>query len=160
MRFAMNESRQMVCRRCVEAGADAGAARPFVRPGARAVFAPDRVCDVRHLEIDVTLDFQRRRVAGVCTLDLVAINDGPTRLRLDAIEMRIHAVELAGGAEVPFSYDGHGLTVELGERKQGEELELSVRYECEPRRGMYFIHADEAYPKRPLQAWTQGQDEE
>jgi aminopeptidase N len=155
----MRFERELYCRRCLEASADAGASRPFVLPGARAVFAPDRVCDVRHLEVDVTLDFPRRRVAGVCTLELTVINDGPTRLRLDAVEMRIHAVEAEGKA-LPFSYDGKGLSIDLGERKQGAELELSVRYECEPRRGMYFIQPDEGYPKRPLQAWTQGQDED
>jgi len=155
----MRFERELYCRRCLEAADGAGAAKPFVLPGARAVFAPDRVCDVRHVEIDVTLDFARRRIAGVCSLSLSVINDGPTRLRLDAVEMSIHAVELDGGA-VPFGYDGRALTVELGERKQGAELELSVRYECEPRRGLYFIHPDEGYPKRPLQVWTQGQDED
>src|SRR5579885_2085045 len=113
----MRFERELYCRRCLEASADSGAARPFVLPGARAVFAPDRVCDVKHLEIDVTLDFARRRVAGVCTQELVAINDGPTRLRLDAVEMRIHAVELAGGHKLPFSYDGRALVIDLGERK-------------------------------------------
>jgi aminopeptidase N len=157
MRWATLHHKELVCRRCDEA--HGGATRPFVLPGARAVFAPDRVCDVRHLEIDVTLDFARRRVAGVCTQELVAINDGPAVLRLDAVEMRIHSVEV-GGQGVPFGYDGRELRVDLGERKQGETLELSVRYECEPRRGLYFIRPDEGYPKRPLQVWTQGQDED
>ena len=155
--------RESYCRRCLGASAqsrDSGEALPFVLPGARAVYAPDRVCDVKHVKVEVALDFAKRRVDGVCTQTLVALNDGPTRVELNAVEMTLHAVTLADGGEVPHSYDGKLLVVDLGERKQGEELQLRVRYACEPRRGLYFIHPDEAYPKRPLQVWSQGQDED
>src|SRR5262249_31204754 len=29
-----------------------------------------------------------------------------------------------------------------------------------PRRGLYFIHPDPGYPAKPVQVWTQGQDED
>jgi aminopeptidase N len=149
--------RGMVCRRCqVEARGDA---RPFVLPGARPTFAPDRVVDVRHLRIEVAIDFAERRVEGTCRQTLAALNDGPTRVRLDAVEMEIREVR-AGGAPAPFRYDGKTLEVELGARKEGEVIELEVRYGCAPRRGLYFIRPDEAYPERPVQVWSQGQDED
>ena len=47
------------CRR-VEAHAG-GDALPFVLPGARATFTPARDVNVRHLRIEVALDFARRR---------------------------------------------------------------------------------------------------
>ncbi len=156
--------RGFTCRRCVTLHEDASSSSdthlPFALPGARASFAPDRVCDVKHLKVEVALDFERRSVEGVCTQSLVVLNDGPTRLIVNAVEMTLHAVSLGDGAQPPFSYDGRLISVDLGTRKEGDELQLIVRYACTPRRGLYFIHPDEAYPKRPLQVWSQGQDED
>jgi aminopeptidase N len=151
--------RELTCRRCLAKGPDEGA-RPFALPGARATYAPDRVCDVKHLRIEVALDFERRRIDGVCTQTIAPLNDGPTRLQLNAVEMTLHAVTLGDGAEPPYSYDGKLLAIDLGERKEGEPLELIIRYSAEPRRGLYFIHPDDAYPDRPRQVWSQGQDED
>jgi aminopeptidase N len=137
-----------------------GDALPFALPGAHAVFTPDRDIDVRHLRIEVALDFARAAVDGVCTLTLVLLNAGRTRVVLDAVEMRIHAVTLADGAPLDYGYDGQKLTFDLGERKEGEAVDVVVRYQCTPRRGLYFVRPDDAYPKRPLQAWSQGQDED
>ena len=35
-----------------------------------------------------------------------------------------------------------------------------MRYRCAPRRGLYFMGPDAAHPDRPLQCWTQGQDDD
>jgi aminopeptidase N len=157
--------RESYCRRCLGAQGESASARdgaslPFALPGARATWAPDRVCDVTHIKVEVAIDFERRRVEGVCTQRLTPLNDGPCRVTLNAVEMTLHAVTLTDGAEPPFSHDGKLLTVDLGERRQGETIELVVRYACEPRRGLYFIHPDAGYPDRPLQVWSQGQDED
>src|SRR6185503_10242441 len=151
--------RELTCRRCTGAGSE-GAAQPFALPGARATYAPDRVCDVTHLRLEVALDFERRRVDGVCIQALTPLNDGPTRLVLNAAEMTLHAVTLADGAEPAFSYDGKLLVIDLGERKRGDPIELVIRYSAEPRRGLYFIRPDDGYPDRPRQVWSQGQDED
>src|SRR5712692_4913965 len=145
--------RQWYCRRC--GGETSSGPLPFVLPGARPVYAPDRVCDVRHLQLELTLDFERRRVAGVCRQMLAELN---------AVEMEIEAVELAGGGSAlpppRFEYDGRLLSVDLGVRLAGEQLELAVRYAATPRRGLYFIGPEPAYPQRPVQVWSQGQDED
>jgi aminopeptidase N len=145
------------CRRV--AASLGGDALPFALPGARATFTPDRDVDVRHLRIEVALDFDAAAVDGTCTLTLAAINDGPARVALDAVELQIAAVRLGGGA-LEFGYDGRHLRFDLGTRRQGETVDVVVRYRCTPRRGLYFIRPDEAYPARPRQAWSQGQDED
>ncbi len=151
--------REMVCRRiAVDSSGDSGRA-PFVLSGAEAVYAPDRVCDVEHIRIEVTLDFERRSVEGTCTLEISPINDGDARLTLNAQEMEISEVMVAG-QKVSHRHEGALLHVELGARKQNEKLALQIRYRATPRRGLYFIHPDSAYPNRPLQVWTQGQDED
>lgn len=38
------------------------------------------------------------------------------------------------------------------------ELRLDIRYRTQPRRGLYFIAPDDAYPLKETHAWTQGQD--
>jgi aminopeptidase N len=151
-------SRFHQCRRAqAQAGGDA---LPFALPGARATFTPDRDVDVRHLRIEVALDFAAGAVDGVCTLTLLPIADGRARVTLDAVEMQVHAVTLADGGALDYAYDGARLAFDLGERKEGEAVDVMVRYRCTPRRGLYFIRPDDAYPKRPLQAWSQGQDED
>src|SRR4051794_2604542 len=151
-------SRIHQCRRAeAQAGGDA---LPFVLPGAHATFTPDRDVEVRHLRIEVALDFAAGAVDGVCTLTLVPIADGRARVTLDAVEMQVHAVTLGGGGALDHAYDGARLSFDLGERKEGEAVDVLVRYRCTPRRGLYFIRPDAAYPTRPVQAWSQGQDED
>ncbi|HWE29631.1 MAG TPA: aminopeptidase, partial [Polyangia bacterium] len=150
-------SRSHQCR-CAQ-GVSRGDALPFALPGSRATFTPARDVDVRHLRIQVALDFATGSVDGVCTLTLAAINDGPARVTLDAVEMELAAVELPGGG-LPYVYDGQQLRFELGARTAGETLDVTIRYRCTPRRGLYFIRPDAGYPTRPLQAWSQGQDED
>ena len=145
------------CRRAeAQAGGDA---LPFVLPGARATFTPPREVNVRHLRIEVVLDFAAAAVDGSCTLTLVPLADGEVRVALDAVEMHIHSVT-TGGDPVEFAYDGQQLRFTLAAREEGEACDVVVKYRCAPRRGLYFIRPDEAHPNRPLQAWSQGQDED
>ncbi len=147
--------RESICKRC----AAGGGGGPFVLVGAQPYYVPDRVCDVHHIKVEVTLDFTRGAVAGLCTQTLSPINDGPCRLVLDAVEMEVASVAVAG-KNLPFHYDGKQISVDLGERKAGETLDLAIRYSCVPRRGLYFIRPDRWYPDRPIQVWSQGQDED
>ena len=39
-----------------------------------------------------------------------------------------------------------------------DTLTVSIEYSCTPRKGLYFIQPDSAYPKRPRQIWSQGED--
>lgn len=158
----MRQARQRAfeCRQCSAAGHGGGHGTPFAAPGSPAMYAPDRVCDIRHIRLEIALDFEQRAVQGVCTLTAVPFDDGQTRLTLNAVEMTVSSVVLADGSAVPFGYDGKHLTVDLGQRQGGEEVILAVHYRTTPRRGLYFIHPDTAHPDRPVQAWTQGQDED
>src|SRR5262245_19013858 len=123
----MERLEREVCRRCLTAGAAAGGPLPFALTGARATWAPDRVVDVRHIRVEVALDFERRAVEGVCTQTVAPLNDGPTRVELNAVEMTLHSVTLGDGEPLEFSYDGKVLAFDLGERKQGEPVDIIVR---------------------------------
>jgi aminopeptidase N len=102
---------------------------------------------------------------GTCTLTVVPVRPGARRLELDAVEMEVHKVTARPAAAAPLpldhTYDGDRLVIDLGlDRKAGEEIVVEIEYSATPRRGLYFIGPDEAYPNRRPQVWSQGQDED
>src|SRR3990172_1279948 len=135
---------------------------PFPLPGDRPRYPRDRLFDVRHIRLEVAIDLEARRLWGTCSTTLAAINDGLSRLEFDCVDLAVKSVSLSGGVQLPYEVTDGRLRIDSGSRRAaGEELTVAVEYECsEPRRGLYFIAPDEAYPDRPLQAWTQGQDED
>ena len=67
----------------------------------------------------------------------------------------------AAGRELAHSLSGGRLRIELGEGLTGgREETVNVEFSGSPRRGLYFIGPDDAYPNKRLEAWTQGQDED
>ncbi len=136
-------------------------AGPFALPGDESHWPRDRACDLLHLKLELALDVDNKRLSGVATHTLAPINDGLTSLELDAAELQIKSVKFPEGAPLNYSYEDSKLRIELGApHKAGESVTIQVEYECAPRRGLYFNAPDEAYPDRPRQVWTQGEDED
>ncbi|HEY0190571.1 MAG TPA: M1 family aminopeptidase [Kofleriaceae bacterium] len=134
--------------------------REFAFPGTRPKWAPDRVVDIQHVALVIEVDPAARRVAGTATLHTRVIAPDPVAVELDAVELVIEAVTV-NGAGAGFRHDGRRLRVELaGGAPAGSELVIAVRYHGSPRRGLYFIAPDAGYPDKPVQVWTQGQDED
>ncbi len=135
--------------------------RPFQPDHVEPQWARDRLADIRHIRLEVTLDFERRAITGTATHRLSAIVDDLVRLEFDAAELEIKAVRAAGGP-VDFTTDGGKLAVTLSDPiKAGAEIELAIDYAAvRPRRGLYFVGPDAAYPDKPVEAWTQGEDED
>src|SRR5262249_47243226 len=129
-------------------------------PGTRARYAPDRVVDIQHIALELDVDPARREIAGTATLRGSVIAGGARTLELDAVELAIEKVAV-GGKAAKYRHDGKRLAIELPEGlATGAELVVAVDYRGAPRRGLYFISPDDGYPQKPLQAWTQGQDED
>jgi aminopeptidase N len=89
------------------------------------------------------------------------VRDGIDRLTLDAVNLQINSVQVAGVAQ-EFDYDGEQLYIRLGQPTQAATpLEIAIAYQVvQPQRGIYFIAPDEDYPEKPVQVWTQGEDED
>ena len=65
------------------------------------------------------------------------------------------------GDTLSYSLADGKLSIELGRSlSAGEEETVNVEFSGSPRRGLYFIGPDEAYPDKRLEAWTQGEDED
>ncbi len=133
--------------------------RPFAGPGAKPQYNPDRPCQVEHIRVEVALDFPKKTVRGTCTLTLKAVSDGIKTVPLDAVDLVISSVKVAG-RRVRWEPSEGGITVFLPRPlKAGRRLSIAVAYHVvEPRFGMYFIGPDKDYPSKPVQAWSQGQD--
>ena len=132
---------------------------PHALPGDHPVWPRDRVVDVLHMKVDIRLDVPNKRVSGTVTHTVAPMNGGLTTAEFDAVDMEIQSV-LVAKQPANYRYDGAKLFVDLGQRKKGQEVAVAIQYTATPRIGLYFIAPDEAYPDKPVQVWSQCQDED
>jgi aminopeptidase N len=137
-------------------------ARPFVLAGTKRVYERSRPFDVRHVALDLALDFVAKAVRGVAALSIARVDPAAKTIALDAVGFEIEAVEVElpgeGPKAAPHVYDGLSLEVTIPDA--AAEATVRVRYRAVPRRGLYFLEPDEHVQHRPRQAWTQCQDED
>ncbi|MEA2665631.1 MAG: aminopeptidase, partial [Candidatus Eremiobacteraeota bacterium] len=128
--------------------------RPFPLPGARAQYGPDKLVDVLHIDLHLRPDLAAKRLDGVTTTTVRAIEDGVARLVLDAVDLDVRAVRRADGTALPFRSTSERLEIAVEPPlARGDELVFAVEYAVEnPRRGLYFIE------REPKHVWTQSQD--
>ncbi|MES1187142.1 MAG: M1 family aminopeptidase [Myxococcales bacterium] len=137
-----------------------GAAKStFSLAGTERKYERSRPYRIDHLFIDLTLDFETKSVRGRAVLDFSRVSPKESGLLVDAIGFELESVRVDDGTGLKpasFSYDGEVLALEgLPERGQ-----LRIDYKATPKRGLYFLAPDEQVKHRPLQAWTQCQDED
>ncbi len=129
-------------------------------PGDRPKWPRDRVVEVRHIKLELGLDIAEKAVFGTATHTVAAKNDGVRNVPFDGMDMDVREVRIDGEAR-PFENDGRTITVDVGRgRQRGEAFDIAISYRATPRLGLYFVGPDEAYPDKPVQVWSQGQDED
>ncbi len=140
-----------------------GAARnPFSLAGTERKYERSRPFRIVHLFVDLALDFETKSVRGRAVLDFqrVAREEKKARpLLVDAIGFELESVRVDDGSGLKpakFSYDGEVITLEA----LPEQGQLRIDYKATPKRGLYFLAPDEHVKHRPVQAWTQCQDED
>jgi aminopeptidase N len=135
--------------------------KSFELPGAKPHYTPDRPGQVEHIFLDINLDITKHSYQGICTITLKPIRSDIRSLTLDAVNLNIESVEI-DAQQQKFDYDGEKLFVHLDLPTQaGQLINLDIKYSCiNPQRGIYFIKPDKHYPSKPIQVWTQGEDED
>ncbi|HMV86711.1 MAG TPA: M1 family aminopeptidase [Blastocatellia bacterium] len=140
-------------------------------------YTPDRKFALRHLKLDLHVNDERQSVEGTATFTLSPLNDGLSHIELDIAEMRIADVKLLNVEErgtgdlirsarqltkrLEFETHPQKLVIELDRGyARNEQLTIAIAYSCSPRKGLYFVKPDEAYPDKPRQIWSQGQNED
>jgi aminopeptidase N len=133
-------------------------ARSFELPGDKVQYAPDRPADVRHVKLDIELDFEQEVISGTASITFVALYEEVRTITLDAVALQIKKVVLAGSRELEYSTTNKHLIVTLDRSYQhGEEFSIAVTYQARPRAGLYFVKPASEDPTRPLQVYTYGQ---
>jgi aminopeptidase N len=120
--------------------------------------ARSRAFDVLHYRIEVAFDERQGTVLGKVTTTLVPFLPALKEIEFDAEQMRVHRVR-SGGRDLPFEVRPKTLAITL-ERPASfrDTVTVVVEYTARPTRGLYFTRPDSAYPRRPRQIWTQGED--
>ncbi len=154
----MNEA---YCRRCTREGAGSSR-RPFALPGTSARYAPDRPASIEHIALTLSFDFEKHVLFGVCRTTFSAVGKALDSLEMDADHLHIKNVRNAAGKKLPFDLAGGKLTIELDRGlAAGKSSTVVIDYEArQPTQGIYFISPDKGYPRKPVQVWTQGQDQD
>lgn len=132
----------------------------FAYAGSVPHYAPDRTFDTQHIRLELALDFPRKTLSGRCTTTLVAVADEATSMVFDAVHFRVGKVT-SGATSLRYDYDQRKLTVYLPKPvRRGQKTDITIQYKTvQPKLGLHFVGPDKAYPTKPLQAWTQGEDE-
>ncbi|WP_218080413.1 M1 family aminopeptidase [Anthocerotibacter panamensis] len=135
--------------------------KTFPLPGSKPQYSPDKPGRVQHIALDLSLDIAGETLTGTCAVRLLTLVEGLRTLTLDAVAMQIQGARL-GQEPLLYAYDGTQLRLTLPEGiVSGQTLECTVDYcVAKPRRGIYFVKPDAHYPDKPVQVWTQGEDED
>ncbi len=136
--------------------------KSFSLPGAKPQYNPDKPGLVEHISLNLDLDLEAESLAGQCVVRMVTLEEGVRSLTLDAVHMTIGRVYLGKSQALTFSHDGQRVHLTLPEGlARGTTLVITLEYVVEkPQRGIYFIKPNVHYPNKPVQVWTQGEDED
>jgi len=123
-------------------------------------YAPDRDADILHITIDVTPDFKRRTIAGTTTIKFSPISRPLIELRLNAVDLDVSSV--TSSAEIEgYSVTDEDLTITFAPAVPvGAETTVTVKYEAEPKQGLYFRTPEMGYREGDTHLFTQGETHE
>jgi len=132
----------------------------FSFPGSTPHYAPDRTFDTKHIRLIVSLDFTRETLKGQCIVSLTAIAERASEMVFDAVDFKDLKV-FSRGKALKFDYTGRQIKIHWPQPlSRGSSVEVTIRYRVtKPKLGLHFVGPDRHYPGKPLQAWTQGEDE-
>jgi aminopeptidase N len=134
-------------------------------PTQKATDAPSnetrsRDFDIRHIRIALSIDPAQRLIEGEATITLRPFLDKLDTLLFDASELNVSEVT-SGGRALEFESFPDKLIVHPNKAlRRGASIKLKISYSARPRRGLFFVAPDEAYPHKPSQVWSQGEAED
>ncbi len=131
----------------------------FENPNVLEIYPPDLELEPVHIDIDLFLDLIQKTASGTVTTTVKARCDGPTEIRLNAVDFIDLEVRDPQGHQLDWSYDGEEITINWSDSfKSNEERRIAVTYKVvKPVDGLYFSSPNEAYPE---QAWYAATDHE
>jgi aminopeptidase N len=123
-------------------------------------YARSRDYDLQHSRIALRFDLDHKKVIGDVTHSLIILRDSTARIIFDSAGLTIQNVTV-NRSSVKFEIKEDKLIIPLAvTARTGEKVDINIRYEAKPTKGLYFILPDKNYPDRPKQIWTQGESED
>src|SRR5260221_8579259 len=123
-------------------------------------YARSKDYDLEHSKIVLKFDIEKRKVIGDVTHSLAILRDGTAKIWFDSVGLDIHSVTVNKAAAKFETTDARLIVALPGTAKAGEKLDVEIKYDGKPTKGLYFILPDKDYPERPKQIWTQGESED
>jgi aminopeptidase N len=120
-------------------------------------YPPVRRVDIGHFSLDVTPDFKNRSVAGTATFTFRPIAKPLKELRLDADKLDIKKVESSVKISGWENTDRALIVTFAKPLPPNRPAKLSVTYEAEPTKGLYFRTPEMGYKPSDTHIWTQGE---
>jgi aminopeptidase N len=123
-------------------------------------YARSKNYDLQHSKVVLRFDLDQRKVIGDVTHTVSVLRPGTDKLSFDSVGLQIQSVTV-NKAAAKFDTTDSKLNVALPHAaKAGDKFEVEIKYEGQPKKGLYFILPDKDYPNRPKQVWTQGESED
>ena len=133
----------------------------FAPPGVEPHHSPDLTLEPKHLDLDVHIDVDRRRVSGTVTHTVIARTEGATELLLHGVDLEIAQVEDPDGHTLSWGYDGRELAIDWADGvPRGAERRVAVTWSVvRPVTGIDFSGPTETTPDRERWAATDHETE-
>ncbi|MGH9776266.1 MAG: M1 family aminopeptidase [Candidatus Acidiferrales bacterium] len=133
---------------------------PAALRGDISPYARSRDYQLESVRTHLRFDLDKRSVAGETTQNLSILRDGISALKFDSSQINIDEVTV-NGKKASFQTPENQLLVTLDSpARVGQKFEVIIRYNAQPKKGLYFVLPDKLYPDRPKQVWSQGEDED
>lgn len=120
-------------------------------------YAPERQVDMLDLSLDVTPDFKNRRVSGTATITFQTMLKPVGSLRLDAYDLEVS--KITSGPKIA-SWENTDRALLIHFEKPIPPMRkgtISITYEAEPVKGLYFRTPELGYKRSDMHIWTQGE---
>ena len=128
-----------------------------LQPEPRGEVAPDRVVDIQHLRLELTVDVETGRVEGAAVHTVRLLKGGVRRLAFHQVGLDFGRVSF-DGQEVPHRVGREEVVLTLpAGLEAGHEGELRFDYAAEPTTGLHFRRPGKDSPDDYLEVWSQGE---
>lgn len=140
---------------------------PFAPPRASLHYAPDRTCDLQHVDIDLDVDYPTKTYKGRTVSTLSPLRNGITEIRLMAGPILQISKITVDGVNAKFRRDGRSLFVATPPLKKGKPIHVAIEYVAKDSKaqsfggqgGFHWINPREGAPATRVGFWTQGETE-
>lgn len=111
---------------------------PFAPPRASIRYAPDRTCDLLHLDVDIDIDFANRVYTGTSVNTLSPLRNGIREVVLHAGPALTIGKVTVDGQTAEYRRDDRQILIKTAPLTKGKAIKISISYTMKNSRGNSF----------------------